>query len=230
MPSSGTAAAPRSDYEQSSDVTDDNTVIDFSDGTAPSTNSSAASAAAPTPAAPTVAAAVPTAEPDKEDEAPPLMQGSAGSGTYDNDELPSYAQSPYYEGGTYGYYEASDLADLKASAAYELNAPSYMPDSYSADAYALISGSLAQIRYFNGTDEILYRTEPGTEDCSGNYSVYDTEKEIKVNDITVTLKINNTSGFLATWQKDNMVYSLDGTGSVSEAEITRIISSICPVA
>lgn len=83
-----------------------------------------------------------------------------------------------------------------------------LPKGYEAVDYQDLSGSLAQVRFSNGTDTLLYRVSRGSEDNSGDYTVYPEEQSMTVGDTTVTCRGRDGAVFLALWTTGEYTCSL----------------------
>lgn len=170
------------------------------------------------------------------DQNPPLLQSPSG----ENNESPQDKENPGSENGgnpndemsppVLGgnpYADISDIAELEKALGYAVNVPSYLPDGYSSDSICLISGTLVQINYSNGTDEITLRTERGKiGDISGVYQTFENFENIEIGDITAHLKGNGEKINLAEFQKNGCAYSLYSPSGLEKEEFIKIIDNI----
>lgn len=124
------------------------------------------------------------------------------------------------------YHEFNTLDDLKNAVSYKLAEPQYIPSGYRLSGCTLITQELSELQYTNGNNRIIYRTQPGSDDCSGNYNAYSSVREITLYGETAVLKTDPQQGFLAVWNYGNMTYSLDGSKLLTENEIIKIIKNI----
>ena len=122
--------------------------------------------------------------------------------------------------------ETSDITELKTMLPFTLKVPTNMPEGYTVRNASAIAGSLAQITYVNGTDEINYRMAEGCDDISGDYNIYDTVKEITVEDIKVTLKGSADMYQIAIYNDGAYSYAIHSTCGLSEVMIKSIIENI----
>ncbi len=142
-------------------------------------------------------------------------------------QIPSLtAESSFGNEEIDGFLKFDSADKLKNTIPYKLAEPRYMPAGYELSNCALIAQELSELQYTNGSDRIIYRTEPGSEDCSGNYNSYSSVKEITLKNITASLKTDPQKGFLALWSHDGMTYSLDGSELLTENDIIKIIKNI----
>ena len=82
---------------------------------------------------------------------------------------------------------------------------------------------LAEIQYFGGNDSLRYRKSTGTEDNSGDYSVYAQEETLEISGNAVTLKGDNGAYSLAIWTDGNYAYSISVTNPLSRDAFRALI-------
>lgn len=86
------------------------------------------------------------------------------------------------------------------------------------------SDAVTQIVYTNGTSEFVYRTQPGSEDCSGDFNDYENSDEIVCGDKNVTLKTDSNYGTLVVWNDDDASFSLHTDTILTPEEVSDLIS------
>lgn len=80
-----------------------------------------------------------------------------------------------------------------------------------------------------GLDEAYrIRKAEGSDDISGDYNEYAFSKTVESDDMSISIKGNGNSCYVATWQKDGYTYALDVDGEyqMSESEMLSIIESV----
>ena len=102
--------------------------------------------------------------------------------------------------------EWTSLSELEKAVGFTVVIPEKL-SSLNVKTYADISGNLAEIFYTYGSDEILYRMSKGTEDNSGDYSVYNTTEKVTVGDNSITIYGNDGRYYLAKWSDASYSYS-----------------------
>lgn len=98
------------------------------------------------------------------------------------------------------------------------------PDGYKASVFLDISGETADIRYTNGDKTLYFRMSRGSEDNSGDYNTYSTEKTVQVKNITVKTR-GNDGIQLALWENGGFSYSISTDDSLTEAQVSALVSS-----
>ena len=161
-------------------------------------------------------------------ENPPFLQSPGGEGEQnpsdENEQNPSDEYAPPTLGGN-PYEEISDIQELEKKLGYAVNAPSYLPSGYKLDSISLIFGTLADITYSNGKNEIVFRAAKGSDDISGDCNVYKNTKTVSVNGTDAKYRENGeTSG--AVWTKDGLTFSVYADTVISEKDASDIIASV----
>lgn len=122
------------------------------------------------------------------------------------------------------FTEHETLEELEKTVAFDVTLPSF-ENSYKATDFIDINRETADIRFSDGKNEITFRKAKGTEDISGDYNTYSSNKTIKIKNTDVKVRGNNGVN-TATWQKDGFTYSLSFETAVSEADFTKCIENI----
>ena len=119
------------------------------------------------------------------------------------------------------------IEDLKATLAFEIKTPAYVPEGYKVFDIAVISGDLVQIQYRkDGEEPLTYRTKQNAENCSGDFNVYEKEETISLNGTDVVLKSNSGLFFSAVWKDETAAYSVSSPAGLTKAELLKIIQSV----
>ena len=96
------------------------------------------------------------------------------------------------------------------------------PDGYKASIFLDISGETADIRYTNGDKTLYFRMSRGSEDNSGDYYTYSTEKTVQVKNVTVKTR-GNDGIQLALWENGGFSYSISTDDSLTEALVSSTL-------
>ncbi|HCL01966.1 MAG TPA: hypothetical protein DHW61_06035 [Lachnoclostridium phytofermentans] len=122
--------------------------------------------------------------------------------------------------------ETDDIKTLKESVSFPLKVPTVVPEGYEVIDTSVIGGTIAQITYSNGTNNITYRMAEGTDDISGEYNTYEKLREITVDGQNVLLKGNNDGYQVATWTDGTYTYSITSGSPLREKQIVQMIEGI----
>ncbi|WP_036610219.1 hypothetical protein [Oribacterium sp. P6A1] len=126
--------------------------------------------------------------------------------------------------------DSESLSEAEADAGFDMRIPEAV-NSCKPTVYRSVKDDMLEIIY-SGTDGKeafrIRKAHQSDEDISGDYTVYDTEKDITVSDINAHIKANGENVFVAVWSKDNFNYAVivDENSHFTEEEITKLISEI----
>lgn len=127
------------------------------------------------------------------------------------------------------WVEAKDQNDAQEQAGFDIQLPSSLPAEYGAPSFQVIPDEIMEA-YYVGTGEarLCVRKAAGTEDASGDYREYPESQQVTVGGLDVTMKGDNGSISLATWNDGTNAYSIGiygGTGLTVE-EMTQMVSEM----
>ena len=127
-----------------------------------------------------------------------------------------YAQiaNPLVEYGS----DMNSLAAAQEAVGFTLT----VPESVTPENYIVIDGTLLEVRFDGG----YLRKEAGSEDISGDYNVYDTEKTVTADGREITLKGNGDRMHLAVWTDGDYAYCVGVSEGIAEADILSLVSQI----
>ncbi len=123
-----------------------------------------------------------------------------------------------------GIVQVASVEELSETVGFEVAELSGLPFQTKEATYTAYWRKLAEIVYSGEGQTATWRMGIGTEDVSGNYSIYDAETEISVNDTTVTLKGDGRIYTLAIWTENEYAYSILLTDGLTENEWQVLLS------
>ena len=118
---------------------------------------------------------------------------------------------------------AEELSDLVAFPIQDLQSLPFEPLETRYTAYG---GGLAEIRYINGEEGIIFRKSVGSEDNSGDYTNYDASKELSVGDYVVTLRGTADRYPLAVWQDGEFTYSIRSLTALPATDWVTLLDGV----
>lgn len=122
--------------------------------------------------------------------------------------------------------EVDTIEELSQSVGFDIKDLVSLPFETTETIYTNYGNGLAEIAYIGESQTLYYRKSLGTDDNSGDYNIYDSELEIVVQDISITLKGNNDLFLLAVWTDGKYAYSISLTEGISKDSFTSLISEI----
>lgn len=133
-------------------------------------------------------------------------------------------QGPDVEVGN-GIVQVGSREELAAAVGFaveELEAP---PFAVEDRVYASYWGELAEITYSGQGKSAVFRKSPGTEDNSGDYSVYQDVAQAEAGPLRVTLKGDGGRYVLAVWSAGGYGYSVRLSDGISQGEWLALLGA-----
>lgn len=126
-----------------------------------------------------------------------------------------------------GIEEKASAEELSDAVGFAVADISTLPFEVSERIYQSYNGEMAEIMYL-GDDgqELTYRKEVGDSDISGDYNVYNTEKEVTADGKKAVLKGNGKKYNLAVWTYGRFSYSVYCKNGLTENEMLAVITEI----
>lgn len=127
--------------------------------------------------------------------------------------------------GIYNAQEYGSVQELAAAEGFSIPELSSIPFEVVDTNYTLIENELAEVRYTGSSDaeRVVFRKAPGTEDISGDYTVYDAVEAAQIVGADVTLKGDGSLIFLACWTDGQYSYSISVDCGCSRDEMEAMI-------
>lgn len=124
-----------------------------------------------------------------------------------------------------GIEEKASAEELSDAVGFTVADISTLPFEVSERIYQSYSGEMAEIMYFGDKgQELTYRKEAGNSDISGDYNVYNIEKEVMRDGRKAVLKGNGNQYNLAVWTYGGFSYSVYCENGLTENELLDIIT------
>lgn len=120
--------------------------------------------------------------------------------------------------------EVDTVEELSQSVGFAVKELTSLPFEATETIYTNYGNELAEITYVGEGQTLYYRKSLGTDDNSGDYNLYDSELEIAVQEIPVTLKGNNDVFMLAIWTDGKYAYSIFQTEGMTKDSFINLIS------
>lgn len=125
--------------------------------------------------------------------------------------------------------EVKTMEEAKDMAGFDLKLPK-IPAEYEKKVIQVLNSAdtpTIEAIFWNSADkEIRIRKAPGTEDISGDYTVYTQEQKLQAKDCEMTLKGEEDKVFLATWTEDGYTYSMYVEDGISADEMTEMAEQV----
>lgn len=121
--------------------------------------------------------------------------------------------------------EASSLDELSRMVGFEVKEGFALPFEPEETTYCSYWNELAQIRYSGAGQTAVFRQSAGTQDNSGDYTVYSASAELNLNGVPVTLKGDGGTYVLAVWTDGAYAYSLALPSGITQTEWIDVLGA-----
>lgn len=124
------------------------------------------------------------------------------------------------------FVEHETLEQAAQAAGFKLTAPDAANGSDSR-VFRTMGDKLLEIVYHKGEEETArIRKAPGSDDISGDYTVYPQVSEVSVKGNQVTMSGSDDQVSLAVWTDSGYTYAVSAAGGISPSDMTALISAI----
>jgi hypothetical protein len=126
-------------------------------------------------------------------------------------------------------YESQDyssLEQLSEAVGFEVQELRNLPFTVQETEYTAIGKDLAQVSYTGAENAVIFRKSVGTEDNSGDFTVYGEQTTVESNNLDIHLSGEDGSTYLASWTDGTYAYSLSIEGGVAETEAMEMVGQI----
>ena len=145
-------------------------------------------------------------------------EGDADSGEGESEENVEIA-NPFTEYAT--------VAEAAEAAGVTFTEPTSLPEGYTFSAARAIAGELMEVVYTNGENDLTIRKAIGTEDCSGDTTVYSETSTQTVDEMEITCKGEDGMIMLATWTDGESSYAVSAAGEgLDQNTLTTLVGEI----
>ena len=124
------------------------------------------------------------------------------------------------------FTEHETLEQAAQAAGFKLTAPDAANGSDSR-VFRTMEDKLLEIVYHKGDEETArIRKAPGSDDISGDYTVYPQVSKVPVKGNPVTMSGSDDKVSLAVWTDSGYTYAVSAAGGISGSDMTALISTI----
>lgn len=124
------------------------------------------------------------------------------------------------------FAEHETLEQAAQAAGFKLTAPDAANGSDSR-VFRTMGDKLLEIVYHKGEEETArIRKAPGSDDISGDFTVYPQVSEVSVKGNQVTMSGSDDQVSLAVWTDSGYTYAVSAAGGISPSDMTALISAI----
>lgn len=85
---------------------------------------------------------------------------------------------------------------------------------------------MIEVIYQSDTEKLVVRKGAGSQDISGDYQKYETQRTVTVDDRQVTIKGTGNTVAVAIWADNGYTYAVSAAPGLETAELSALISGI----
>lgn len=123
------------------------------------------------------------------------------------------------------FTDQDSLEQATKAAGFDLTVPEDVNGS-PRHSIQTLGDQMIQVFYGDADHAVCIRKAPGSEDISGDYSVYTQTNTAAVNGASVTTKGENDLIYLALWTNDGYTYSISARSGMRDADMIALIRLI----
>lgn len=124
------------------------------------------------------------------------------------------------------FEECSNLDEAAEIAGFTLSAPENVPNWVENLQIRAMKDEMIELVYTGGEKELRIRKGAGSEDISGDYTVYDETEEKDVDGRSVIMQGNEQGQFVAIWTQGDYTYAVTFSERVTTENMELLIGSI----
>ncbi len=123
--------------------------------------------------------------------------------------------------------QVNTIEEAKNEAGFKFKTLKNVPKGFDIDNISVIPNNVVKIGYKNDENTLSFTIENNTENKLEEYKTYQFEKNININEITVTVKgYDNNLINEASWNDENASYSICNPNGINESDLSDMIGNI----
>lgn len=123
------------------------------------------------------------------------------------------------------FIDCSTLEEAAHIAGFDMTIPETI-EGYSTRIIQAIDNEMIQAIYTADENDIMIRKAALKEDISGDYTTYDSEEKITVDDVEITVKGYGETKYLATWINGEFSYSVQVSVGTDMESIMELVHTV----
>lgn len=118
------------------------------------------------------------------------------------------------------------LAEAERIAGFSLKLPDQIPNWVDQMVIRAVDSAMIEVVYGGQGQELVIRKGTGSEDISGDYNAYDSEKTVTVDGYRVTIKGTDGKAAVAVWTQDGYTYAVCAAPGMELQDLTVLAAAI----
>ena len=133
-------------------------------------------------------------------------------------ETVSYTHLPFVSCAT--------LTEAEQIAGFSMKLPDRIPNWVQQTAIRAVDSNLIEVTYEGQGRKLMIRKGAGSEDISGDYNSYDSQKTVTVDGCQVTVKGEDGKMAVAVWTRDGYTYAVSAAPGMALEDLTALSLSL----
>lgn len=105
------------------------------------------------------------------------------------------------------FCEYPTLKEAEAAVGFKVKVPTHLPEGYTEESIYVMDNEMVDITYSNGSSQLCFRQQKGTEDISGDYNEYSDINTLVIDKLNVTIKGNEDKVYNAIWTDGDYTFA-----------------------
>ncbi|MBR2259225.1 MAG: DUF4367 domain-containing protein [Blautia sp.] len=126
------------------------------------------------------------------------------------------------QGGT--DFETSN--ELSEGIGFTVKLPDELPYPVSNTTFTMIGSGVAQVEYQGEDESFQFTQSTGEMEAFDDIGAYETETQVQIEDITVSMLGNEEEVYLAIWSDEDYTYTISNTVGISEGDMIQLVDSV----
>lgn len=124
------------------------------------------------------------------------------------------------------FVSCATLAGAEQVAGFTLELPAQIPSWAKATTIRAVDSALIEVTYEGQGRELMVRKGAGSEDISGDYTVYEYQETVTVDGCPVTVKGTDEQAAVAVCTRDGYTYAVSAAPGMELADMTALAAAI----
>ena len=124
------------------------------------------------------------------------------------------------------FVSCATLAEAEQIAGFSMKLPDRIPNWVQQTAIRAVDSNLIEVTYEGQGRELMIRKGAGSEDISGDYNSYDSQKTVTVDGCQVTVKGEDGKMAVAVWTRDGYTYAVSAAPGMALEDLTALSAAI----
>jgi hypothetical protein len=124
------------------------------------------------------------------------------------------------------FVSCETLEEAERIAGFSLELPGQLPDWIRRTTMRAVGSAMIEVTFEGQDRELVIRKGTGSQDISGDYNVYDSEKVCSVDGCRVVVRGTGGKAAVAVWTRDGYTYAVNAEPGVEPEMMTALAAAV----